>query len=256
MASGKKPRRAPVHDRRAARQATTRGRERSITIGAMLVIALPLAFMSRSESSQYVDPQILYESTLERNPRCWLCYDNLGVLLTADDPQNAVLLFRRALAENPDDQDVHYNLGNVLLQMGKVDEGAAELKIAVRTKPAFAEAHDNLGTALARLSDYAGAEREFRTALSLKPTLTGTHTNLGRLLQMTKRPAEAVTEYRLALKAQPSVPEAHANLANSLFDAGEFAEAAKEYQEALRLNPGYTDARDGLTRALAKIKGS
>jgi hypothetical protein len=25
------------------------------------------------------------------------------------------MLFRRALAENPDDQGVHYNLGNVLL---------------------------------------------------------------------------------------------------------------------------------------------
>jgi hypothetical protein len=85
---GKKQRRAPVHERRAAsQQAEARGRQQAVTIVAMLVIALPLALRGRTESAQYVDPQVLYESTISRNPQCWLCYDNLGVLLTPDDPR-------------------------------------------------------------------------------------------------------------------------------------------------------------------------
>ena len=65
----RKPRRATVKPRHAATGAAqSLVRERTVTIAAMLIVALPLALMSRSESSQYLDAETLYRSTIARNP--------------------------------------------------------------------------------------------------------------------------------------------------------------------------------------------
>ena len=49
---------------------------------ALLVaaIGIPLAVVTASEARHYVSTETLFSATLRRNPLCWLCHDNLGIL--------------------------------------------------------------------------------------------------------------------------------------------------------------------------------
>jgi len=63
---------------------------------------------------------------------------NLAVLETPIAPQTAISLYRQLLALNPNDANVHLNLGFVLKQVGQTADGDAELAAAVRINPAMA----------------------------------------------------------------------------------------------------------------------
>ena len=60
----------------------------------------------------------------------------------------AITHYQKALQINPDYAEAHNNLGNALLQKGRVDEAIAQYQKALQIKPDYAEAHDNLGNAL------------------------------------------------------------------------------------------------------------
>jgi len=48
----------------------------------------------------------------------------------------------------PGDEEVHYNLGSTLHNLGRLDEAAASYRRALKIKPDYVEAHNNLGNAL------------------------------------------------------------------------------------------------------------
>src|SRR5262245_33136825 len=43
-----------------------------------VVIGMPLGLLTWNQSRQYTDEVTLYRATLERNPACWLCHNNLA----------------------------------------------------------------------------------------------------------------------------------------------------------------------------------
>lgn len=63
---------------------------------------------------------------------------NLAVLVTPTDPARAIALYRRLLAIEPNDANVLLNLGLLLVQAGRADEGRADLAAAVRINPSLA----------------------------------------------------------------------------------------------------------------------
>ena len=52
---------------------------------------------------------------------------------------------RKAIALKPDFAEAHYNLGNTLQQLGRLDDAEANYRRAIALKPDIAEAHNNLG---------------------------------------------------------------------------------------------------------------
>ena len=61
-----------------------------------------------------------------------------------------ITLYRDTLANNPACSMIHNNLGLVLCDRGRLDEGINHLQLALRLTPNYAEAHNNLGVALAK----------------------------------------------------------------------------------------------------------
>ena len=57
---------------------------------------------------------------------------------------------RRAISLRPDYAEAHSNRGNVLKDLGRLDEAMASYDRAIRLKPDYAEAHSSRGNALAR----------------------------------------------------------------------------------------------------------
>ena len=88
---------------------------------------------NRGYARNYRNPFVLYQTTLEKNPECWLAEMNLGTLLASSgQPEQAIRRFRRAIDLKSDYADLHANLGILLCTKGELAEGLAELQGAVR----------------------------------------------------------------------------------------------------------------------------
>ena len=79
--------------------------------------------------------------------------------------------------------EAHYNLGNALVDKGKVDEAIATTGRPSPSIPSIAEAHYNLGIALLDKGKVDEAIAEYREAIRLKPDFPDAHYNLGNALR-------------------------------------------------------------------------
>src|SRR5271166_4273163 len=260
-------------------------------IAALLVATLVI--MSNAQSATYADQRTLYVTTIERNPRCWMAHNNLGVWykgrgeaekaateyrealrLRRDYPQahnnlgvwledrgeldQAVLHFREAVRLKKDFAAAENNLGSALGKLpGRLDEAIGHFREALRIQPDFAAAHANLGTALmntpGRLDE---AIAHFEAAARLTPDDAQAHTNLGSALSnVPDRMDDAIAQYGEAIRLKPDLAEAHNNLGLALDAQGRTAEAVREYEEALRLKPAYAEIRLNIAAALLRMPG-
>jgi protein O-GlcNAc transferase len=99
-----------------------------------------------------------------------------------NDLAHAERLFRRAIAANPGLPHAWSNLGQVLWEQRRYDEGLECLRQAVSVAPGNAAAHANLANARLRASQVPQAVESFREALRLDPGLAGVRASLVKAL--------------------------------------------------------------------------
>lgn len=115
----------------------------------------------------YRDNQMLFQTTLERNPGCWIAHNNLGL---------------------------------ILLQAGRAPEARIRLERALALKPDYAEAHNNLGAVLDLLGQRSTATDHYQKATQLKPDYTEAWANLATDYFLTGHPADGVPAVQKALE--------------------------------------------------------
>ncbi|MDE2260609.1 MAG: tetratricopeptide repeat protein, partial [Betaproteobacteria bacterium] len=196
-------------------------------------------------AGRYAELEGRTHELLERCPDSGLIWKALGVSLQMQG-KDAVPALQKATELLPDDAEAHYNLGNVLKDLGQLDEAMASYRRAIGIKPDFAEAHSNLGVIQQGLGLNDEAMASCCRALELKPGFAEAHSNLGNALKGLGQINEAVASYRLALKLKPDFAEAHYNLGNSLIEIGHLNEAAASYRRAIEIRPGYAAAHSNL----------
>jgi tetratricopeptide (TPR) repeat protein len=86
----------------------------------------------------------------------------------AGDFAAAAAHYRQAIALDEGDAVLHFNLGNVLAELGDAT-AQTEYERSVELDPQFADAWNNLGRLLLQRGDKATAERALRTALACEP---------------------------------------------------------------------------------------
>ncbi len=130
-----------------------------------------LAGLTFRQCRMYHDVETLYRTTIERNPACWMAYNNLGNLLAERGETKAAMeLFRNALKLRPDYPEGHNDLGIVLVQQGRIGEGIAHFREAIRLNPKYAsKGHYNLGRALAMQGCVDEALAEIQESLKQDP---------------------------------------------------------------------------------------
>jgi serine/threonine-protein kinase len=145
-------------------------------------------------------------------------------------------LYRRAIALDPDDPELHHVFGVYLRTLGRLDEAEAEMRRAVELDP------------LTRHFAY----------------------QLGRILACAGRPAEAAVQFERQLALDSVYPPAHYELAKVLASQGAYDAAIKELATGARQwgdtaytrlvqgdrgSAGYTAARLlGATRSLERLR--
>jgi len=113
---------------------------------------------------------------------------------------------RKAIALEPDHDDLHNNLGYCLLRQGKKKEAAEEFRAALKIAPQSATARNNLATAL-------GSSKEAVENLQSVTDAASAHNNMAAVLIEAGRYPEARREIELALSYNRQHSAALSNLA-------------------------------------------
>jgi tetratricopeptide (TPR) repeat protein len=118
-----------------------------------------------------------------------------------------IALYRAAEAEGePEGWQPHFNLGLAYSQMpGRETEAISELRTAIRIKPDSAQAHFQLGNALHKMHRLDDAIAEYQTSLALDAEVPEVHYELAyALAQIPGRVPEAIAECRKMLSLKPN----------------------------------------------------
>jgi len=94
----------------------------------------------------------------------------------------AAKLYRYFINQGFNDHIVFSNYGNILRDLGNLQEAELFTRKAIEIKPDFAGAHYNLGSILRDLGNLQEAELSTRKAIELKPDLADAHYSLGLIL--------------------------------------------------------------------------
>ncbi len=148
--------------------------------------------------------------------------------------QEAERIFRRAIGLNPSNALAHQELGNsVLIPLGRVDEGLAEIRRSLALDPLSWWTSQILAWALVSTGRYAEAEDQARKAIVLDPTRPESYLFLGRALYWQGRNAEGLAAMQEGDRRAPG-GQATGWLACACVRAGRRDEALRLLQEDLR----------------------
>ena len=216
--------------------------------GALL---LTLGVLTWRQSRMYADTENFWRRIIEQNPAAWMAQNNLGnFLLQQGRVEEAITHFHRAAEIKPDDPEIYNNLGNALLQEGRTDDAILELQKALALQPGYAKADCNLASALLQEGRVDEAIGRCQELLAVQPDNSQARCILGAALLRKGQTDAAIGQYEKALALQPDDAEAHYDLGTALLEERQMDEAIAHFQTAIALQPDYADACDNLGSAL------
>jgi tetratricopeptide (TPR) repeat protein len=116
--------------------------------GAALLLIL--GSLTWRQCGRFASSETLWRATLERNPSSWLAHVNLGEALVDEGRvDEAVAHWRAALKLNPGDALAWYDLGVAGSQAGRVEEAVNDYEKALEFEPDLTAAGDKLAWILA-----------------------------------------------------------------------------------------------------------
>jgi tetratricopeptide (TPR) repeat protein len=153
----------------------------------------------------------------------------------------AVLAFQTNLSEE----------GMKALDAKQYQAAVDDFTKAIAADPKDYSLHFNLALAYSLAGKNAEAIPEYNRTLELKPDLYEAELNLGISLLRDRRAGEAVPYFSAAVGQQANSYRPNYYLAAALLGAGDFVKAQQSYLTALNLDPKSPDAELGLAHALA-----
>ncbi|MGZ5051293.1 MAG: O-linked N-acetylglucosamine transferase family protein [Methylobacter sp.] len=182
---------------------------------------------------------LLYREVIKEDPGNANVWGNLGSALKITGAlEEAEYCLRHAIELNPSDYNHFYNLGNTLRELKKIDEAISAYRQALLINPLFSWAHYNLGLTFDEQGQVEEAMASYKEALKVDPQHYDANLNLGALYEAEGVLSKAISYYRAAIESDPNRAPAYNNLALALQNAGLPAEGLEMGQQALKLEPG------------------
>ena len=187
---------------------------------------------------------------LPDDPRAWnflgLAYHDAG------RPAEALKAYLRALRQDRNYFDVHYNLGALHSEQGNWAEAERSLRtfLASDANRNQGTAWGLLGDAQLRLRKFDDAERSLTFAAKLDSNNADVWNNLGLVYAGKRRWANARQDFAYAIRLDPRNAAARLNLAVATQQAGDRRGALPLYRDYLAVAPGAPNAEE--TRSLIR----
>jgi protein O-GlcNAc transferase len=179
--------------------------------------------------------------------------DHAQQLYAAGRLQEAIAEFTQAIADAPDDAEIHCYMGVALKDAGQLDQAIDAFHKAIAIEPDFAEAYCMLAGAFGDAGRTAEAIEAFRHAVDIDPEFAEAWNELGNALRSAGRLDEAIEAFRQASAASPDEPRIHFNLAAVLQSKGRSAEAVEHYLQAIRHKPDLAGTHTHLAGAYIQL---
>jgi protein O-GlcNAc transferase len=133
----------------------------------------------------------------------------------------------------------------------KIGLAVTKMKAALATDPQNAELHDELGSLFAQQKDWSGAQQEFETAIRLNPSLAVAHLHLGLVMQAGGQ-RNGLPELVQASQLAPQNAAIAMELGKALAAEGQDERAIPVFRHVLELEPESTEAMYQLALALQR----
>jgi predicted O-linked N-acetylglucosamine transferase (SPINDLY family) len=154
---------------------------------------------------------------------------------------SGILYIKKALKINPNNVGAHYNLGNAFRRKGQFDDAIHSYQKALQLDPNLADLYYNLGCVFYEKGELDDAVTSFQKALQLNPKLFDALCNLGNIYYRKRQLDQAIIYYHKALQFNPNLADIYNNLGTILQEKGQFDEAIIYYHKALQINPDFFD---------------
>lgn len=187
---------------------TLKARTRVGLVGWVPILTLAALYLGRTNlrNLDWRSPLALWSATVEQMPRCARARSNLGAALAQHRRFAAARAeLEIALHIRPDLCDARLNLGQLMLDTGRPDDGLRQLQraVACSPKPSFIE---KLGFAALGQGRLELAARSFRRGLSQRPASAELRYGLGTVLHRQGKLSEALAQYHEAARTRPDWP--------------------------------------------------
>jgi len=186
-------------------------------------------------------------------------FEAIKTALKAGQLDEALQAALAAVADDPNNSDAHYLLGNAYNQLAgaAADEAVRRdylakavdaYQTAIRLNPSHDAAYTNLATVYYQNAQFDEAQKHVEQALKLKPDDATSHYVLGTIhLQRDPQTApdtldKAQAEFEAALKADPALGAAYIGLANVYLFKGDYPKALEYARQGVDAAPDRPDA--------------
>jgi tetratricopeptide (TPR) repeat protein len=143
----------------------------------------------------------------------------------------AILEYKKAVDLAPLQTGTHYRLGNAYWSIQMWESATEQFRAELANDPDNCDAQWKLGDmVLQQHQDPSEALTQIERALSVCPSLAEARLDRGRALMRLERNEDAIPDLRAAAKSDPSEPNTHFLLAQALRATGKTREAQAEMQ--------------------------
>jgi tetratricopeptide (TPR) repeat protein len=157
-----------------------------------------------------------------------------NLLVRGGQTDEAIVVYRAVLDNQPDYVDAHENLALAYSRQGKHDKALESLRRAQELSPDSPSIHNSMGAVLVATGDLDAAIEQFRAAIKTGATSLA-HLNLGEVLGRKGQADEAIKEYERATQIDPQSWEAWERLGSARLQKQEWKAAHEALQRAAEL---------------------
>jgi tetratricopeptide (TPR) repeat protein len=146
----------------------------------------------------------------------------------------AINEYKKAIAQKPDTAGLHYALGTLYREVGRLDEALAELnqELRITDDPLT---YYWIGDVYLQQNNMDRAQQSLLKALTIQPGLTGAELDLAKTYQAQGKAALALKTLEAVIASDPDQQEAHYLLFGLYKEQGQMDRARKELETFQRL---------------------
>ena len=207
------------------------------------------------QQKRYDDAVTLFKKAFAVNPDNPRALNNCGIALKElKRYEEALLCYNKAIELRPDYAEAYSNLGNALQMLARYEEALLSYDLALQFKPDYTEAYYNLGLALFELGQFDLALEYYDKALAINPVYLEVYSSRGIALAALKRNEEALLTYDRVLALKPDYAEVYSNRGIVLADLKRYEDALANYDRAISIKPDYAEVYSNRGILLAAMK--
>lgn len=194
-----------------------------------------------------------FEKALAMNPSDARAHNDYALIIGSKNPEEAMEHYETALKIAPDFSLALNNWGNLLVELGKLEEGEAKYRQALENREEDEYAWYNLARLAEKKGELKEAESFYLKAMENNPENSQIPNNLGLLLAAQGRNQEARRYYEQALAIDKANPLPYNNLGQLAEKEEAWEDALKAYEQALAEKPAFLLALNNLTALLVRM---